>query len=707
MGFESPAMLLGALAALVPIIIHLVNRARAKPVRFAALEFLFVSDKRLARRLRLRQLLVLLLRVLLLAAIPFAFAKPYCSNESPMATVASEPGAVVLVIDNSASMGALVAGEQSALEKAKEKAAALIGSGGSSTSFGIVTASVPPRVLGGTLSYDHNALLRLIDGIGVQPRRSAIGQALREAERLLAASGETRRRVVVLTDNAKHLWEEVNQPWALRDIPDADVIDVREGAELDNLAVTDAKVRPASTGGAGRFEVVVTVRNFGLGPAKAALKLEAFGEAQSVDLSIPAASETTHVFAQPATKKGDSVSDSGLATATVTTDGGDALPSDDRWFFTTATQGAASVAIVNGAPRTTAWADELFFVRAALAADVAGGSPRLRATILSPDDITTTALEAYDSVLMANVGALNTAQRLALEAYVKAGGGLFVTSGERLTAEAAVSYGALLPLAVRGLKAVVRPDDPAAALKALVVTQVDGEHPALEEFAGLDDASLFRTKVYTYALLDNSRADVRVLMALTGGIPALVEGALGRGKTMMLTTSIDRDWTDLPIRSSFVPLLQQVLLYLSGRLDATGKRIGLIDDLVPVVQPTGEGDVTLTRPDGETRDLGAEPTDEYTIANTNVVGHYLLTRKIGKLPVSFAINQDRAESDLSPQDTAVLRTLLDTPGTVSGAAVVGDSATVAPPANRTKLWPTILVLLFVLLATEAWLVLRG
>ena len=68
MRFDNPWMLLGTLAAAIPVIIHLINRHRARVRPFAAVEFLLLSDKRLARRLRVRQLLVLALRVLLMLA---------------------------------------------------------------------------------------------------------------------------------------------------------------------------------------------------------------------------------------------------------------------------------------------------------------------------------------------------------------------------------------------------------------------------------------------------------------------------------------------------------------------------------------------------------------------------------------------------------------------------------------------------------------
>ena len=64
LGFLAPLMLVGAIALAVPIAIHLIGRQRAKVVRFAALDFLMATKRKTAKRLRLRERLLLLVRAL-------------------------------------------------------------------------------------------------------------------------------------------------------------------------------------------------------------------------------------------------------------------------------------------------------------------------------------------------------------------------------------------------------------------------------------------------------------------------------------------------------------------------------------------------------------------------------------------------------------------------------------------------------------------
>ena len=65
LAFLTPALLGGLAVLAVPLLIHLISKRRARRVRFAALELLLRSQKRTARSIRLRQILLLLMRTLL------------------------------------------------------------------------------------------------------------------------------------------------------------------------------------------------------------------------------------------------------------------------------------------------------------------------------------------------------------------------------------------------------------------------------------------------------------------------------------------------------------------------------------------------------------------------------------------------------------------------------------------------------------------
>jgi hypothetical protein len=104
MTFLQPIALLGLLLALAPIIIHLLNLLRHRTVPWAATRFLFQARKSSSRLSKLKRWLILLLRVLTLAALAFMIARPMTGGDSLFSLSNGSPEVLVLVLDRSASM---------------------------------------------------------------------------------------------------------------------------------------------------------------------------------------------------------------------------------------------------------------------------------------------------------------------------------------------------------------------------------------------------------------------------------------------------------------------------------------------------------------------------------------------------------------------------------------------------------------------------
>ena len=74
--FLNPALLAGLAGAAVPLAAHLLGRRRGKLHRFAAMDFLLSSERRLAARRKVRNVLLLLTRMLLCGAVASLLARP-------------------------------------------------------------------------------------------------------------------------------------------------------------------------------------------------------------------------------------------------------------------------------------------------------------------------------------------------------------------------------------------------------------------------------------------------------------------------------------------------------------------------------------------------------------------------------------------------------------------------------------------------------
>ena len=105
MSFKHPEILYALLLLLIPIIVHLVRWKRFKQVQFTNVAFLQELEVKSRKSRILKELLVLLLRLLALASIIIAFAQPYFASEAGLQKI--KQSKLVIYADNSLSMSAL------------------------------------------------------------------------------------------------------------------------------------------------------------------------------------------------------------------------------------------------------------------------------------------------------------------------------------------------------------------------------------------------------------------------------------------------------------------------------------------------------------------------------------------------------------------------------------------------------------------------
>src|SRR4051794_21541850 len=119
-------LLLGGLALVgLPVVLHLIMRQRPKHLVFPAFRFLQLRQRTNQRKLRLRHLLLLALRMLLIALMCLALARPKLFSDRFGFLGDEQAATVVLVIDTSPSMEYTVAGNKR-LDDAKARATELL-----------------------------------------------------------------------------------------------------------------------------------------------------------------------------------------------------------------------------------------------------------------------------------------------------------------------------------------------------------------------------------------------------------------------------------------------------------------------------------------------------------------------------------------------------------------------------------------------------
>ena len=653
MTFGNPWMLLGALGALIPLLVHLFDRRRPRPHPFGPLAFVLRSQKRTASRLKLKRLLLYVLRTLILLAIPVALARPEWRRDTATAQVVKGPAATAIILDASLSMrwsdgtSLFERGRDEARDALKD----LLPEEPATVLVCTESPAAPPPP-----GFDRGRLRGLVDEAKPTYGAADLSRCMDMAARALEENPMPGKRLVVVSDMTAGAFRleapppTVKGPTGAAVKPEVVLRDAAEGEDaLNNHAIVDLKVEPALQAGPRAFQFTFTVRNFG---AEAVKDLEAAVRVGETTLAkgfvdVPAGGTTQKALTVRFPQGGTVVGQVTLAP--------DALVEDDRRAFVLPVPRALKALVVNGAPHATRYRDEAFFVDAALTAP---GSPVEVATrdaeVGLREDFST-----YDLVLLLNVTAPGADDARRLAEFVENGGGLFISMGDRVNTEAYnEQLSAVLPRPLRLVRTSVEREDPDAETKTARLAKVSVEHVLFSPFTGRAQEGLIGARFYKYMLLEadnpGSPGTSQVLATYEDGAPAVAVMRKGKGRVALLTSTVDRDWSDFAIRTSFLPLMQRFAAYLAGSLEEREEQKVRVGETL-ALRPEGSQKVSAVKaPDGTEVPHKAQPDGTVLVGPVEQPGNFSVLGADGNAvpALAFAATLDPAESDLSrlPQD---------------------------------------------------------
>jgi hypothetical protein len=223
-----PFYLLLAGAAAVPLLLHLMRRRIQARVDFPAVRYLARAEKENIRKIRMRNLLLMLLRILTVLVLAFAAARPL----GAFFGAGHVPTALAIVLDNSLSTSAIIDG-QPLLSTLRTSARQAADAATSDDRLWLVTAD--GAVVGGS----REAVRDAIDRTDALAGRGDLAGAIARATGLVAGAGLPARQVVVVTDGQATTWSTPLTTDAVR------LSLLAQAAEAPvNRAVVAAEARP-------------------------------------------------------------------------------------------------------------------------------------------------------------------------------------------------------------------------------------------------------------------------------------------------------------------------------------------------------------------------------------------------------------------------------------------------------------------------------
>ncbi|MEZ5300229.1 MAG: BatA domain-containing protein [Verrucomicrobiales bacterium] len=572
----------GAAAFTILLIIHILNKRRYKTVHWGAVHLLEDIIKKNNQRIRLEQLLLLLMRIAIPIILALCLARPVLRGLQQF--MGDEKLSSVILLDNSFSMQAgAAAGSNYNRARTEIGKIAETMPKGSDTSIILIGGEPKPIFDDPTTALDAvpDRLASTKDGGDPAQISEALGASAGELERM----GHAAREVVLVSDFQARDWADAEasaRSAALRRLeelpikPTITLFRIADG-ERENVAIESVDVSAIVLGVGQKASLRVNLRNYGKSAhpdLMVNMKVDGEQARQSrVSLAAEGTAQVlfTHTFEKP-----------GTHTIEINADA-DALKGDNEFFAVFPVWDEVPAVLVNGKPSNEPLEGETDFLEIALqpfgAAKAKDLNDLIKTRVIQTGQLNDGELRQAHVAVLANAADIGDHQIRQLEEFVYDGGGLIIFGGDNCRLDwyndNFFSGGnGLLPMPYAGYAG---PGEGAREGGARIVNQ-HFEHPALAFFndprnGKLGEAEFRRwlrmepTAALGKALAASLQRKTSVLCRLDTGDPLIIERQMGDGRIIQCAMPADADWTNLPLQPFYVPLMQRLVTYLAAAVD--------------------------------------------------------------------------------------------------------------------------------------------
>jgi hypothetical protein len=651
MSLIAPLFLLGLAGIALPVWLHRLNTRSPERRRFSSSMLLEQSTQQTYIKKQLRYLLLLAFRVLFLAIMVFAFAKPLISK--PPVSVGGEGSVLhMIVVDTSFSMKY---GDRS--DQARTRAGRVIAEMEDEDLGQIITASNGIEVVNGPTAIKPD-LAAGLDAIEPGYGRLDFGAMITGLDRLVTEYGQA-VRLHIISD-----FQETGLPAKFADlIPDSlkanlvgmDLYPVA-GEAISNLYI--ASVERTDNG----------------------LRVMVRGETGSAVDSVMAIDINEDIHHE----KTVSVSETGQATVQFAID--EYEPGENRVKASLLREDALSAdntryAVIDNTPPKPVLlitADPESLPVRYLTAAVETGQQGFSAEPVAIGSLDPRVLQRYPWLIIDDLGIVNETLAPVIREYLQSGGAIFAALGDRSYSRDVIP---VVDLPVRGTGLSSDMTVPHT------VARIDSSHPAMAETRG------WRDIIVTRFLNLGAGTAAEALVSLDDGSPLVLERKFGQGKIIVLTSSLDNKQNDIPIRPVFVNFIAEAGRYLSG--EQRLKQHQTAGDFLQLLQ-SGTASGQVIDPEGRNL-LSLAETHRSQDIKLNQTGFYEIYTS--SMETVVAVNADLRESALLTMSNEALTAWRD------AISAPLNSGTRTGPVNieqeSIELWHILLVLMGFIVLTES------
>ncbi|MDD4869256.1 MAG: BatA domain-containing protein [Kiritimatiellae bacterium] len=658
MNFLNIILLGGIVAASIPLIIHLFHKSHFQIIRWGAMHLLESLQRTQKRRLRLEQLLLLLVRCLIPAILALCMARPVLTGMRTLLGAAKT--SVVVVLDNSYSME-VGAAERTTFVQARDSAGRIIHDLARGSELSVILMGGLPRPLLDEPTFNTERATRELGKLQTGYGAADVPASLEMAVSTLGKMHEAHREMIVLSDFQKISWaesEDVERARVANLIKNMPVkplvMFIHTGQEdKNNVSVQSLDFSRFLLGVNQPFQVRAHLKNHG---SSRYSSMRVFFRVDGTEKSVAqielGPNESGQVlFTHTFDKAGSHV-------ISVDTDVPDALKSDNVLLAAVPVWDKLPVLLVNGNPGRGPLEGETDFLEIALQpynATKGSLADLITTRVVDQHHVDAHTVKDVRVVILANVQQLQDHQIKALEDFVRGGGGLMIFPGNRIdiswyNSRLSADGKGLLPRKFSTIEGGPEDNDPHAAILGQ-----HQEHPAFQLFNDPRNGDLSTATIRLWYKLVEKQGTAKtnsgefVMARLNTGDPFMIEKKYGEGSVIICSTPCSADWSNLPLRPFYLPLMQQLVTYLAAKFDPPRNiQVGL--PLIAALPAALDGKtMELTDPGGKKHKLTAKNQGGRALLNfddTRIPGLYLLELPDKSL-IHFVVNTSRSESNLA------------------------------------------------------------
>ena len=631
MTFLNPAILFGLIAASIPIVLHFLNLRKLKRVEFSTLAFLKELQKTKIKRIKLKQWLLLLLRIAIIIFLVMAFARPTVKNFT-IGNSSTAKTTAVIIIDNTFSMS-VVAGNGSYLNRARQIAKNLLSNfqdGDEIILFGVGNLSNESA----QPTTNNKQLARQIDELEVSAVSRTLNESVVKAAQVLYQSNNYNKEIYLLTDlQKKRIYNSSSELSNLSSIFNSNVrlylIDLSEREPI-NLGIEEIKPNNQIFEKGKTVSFDIKVKNYSKQPVNNSVASLFVNGKRSAQQSVNLAAGESKIIPFETT-----LLDTGLVEINAELEDDDILQ-DNKRFFSVYVPDKISVLFL------TDNRDDAKFVRYAIDDPT---KQKVKITENSLSQVSSLNLKNYDAVIV--IGSERNSDWKNLISFTESGGGLILMPGSQSTLSNFQKLCNSLNISspVSAVGKINSQDSPA------LFDKINYQDPLFADlFENKKQQQVESPEIYYYfkVVPDGNGKNI---ISMFDGSSFLSEYKLDAGKVFLFNSSLNLSWNNFPLKGFFAPLINSLLLYSSSKVKEQNT-ITAGQEITADISNHSISQIKVEKPGGDNEYVNSDSLTNqnyFTYTKTDVVGTYKFYSS-NKLLDYISVNHDPKESVINKAD---------------------------------------------------------